>query len=1523
MREGLLKALKPTRKLRQLLVLFALVLMPGMAWAQTDFNLTIAGIDVTSENADAISGTGITGTVKYTYENNSSMLTLENATIDGQIVWGNASDLTIEISGKCSIVKDYGNTMPDAVIKATAANASYNLTIKNKDEESATLKFAAYGKDGGNVVSASSSGFTIKSSLNYSAISEEEIEYAFYSTENITTYNYLKVGDINVHNIPGEIGCYNDILNDGSSVSFNPDDNILTFNNATITDKRIFWGAEMNTALTINLIGANTITNTTESCIVAESNSLTFTRGDNANPCSLELSSPEGSDVISGFSGYTSPTGLYWLPTSDASGAVYSATVTSSPLGGGEGTEAAPFLINDYDNLKTFSTLVNNNVLTTEYVKLNADIDCTGKTDFAPIGNGTEPFQGNLDGNGKTIGNLSMTDVDDEKVGLFGYNSGTIKNLTLSGCTISGGNGSDNFIGVLVGQNNGTIDGCTVINSIVSCKENSQNPRVGGIAGSNETGTVSGCEVKGTTTITADYSNSSTSVYAGAIMGENSGGTTKGNTYESTITTKTKKQGDTDYTTKSGQTQRGIGNGEDAIGQVELAGTKKVTITDTSTHGDYEVGADSYLFDKNNNILYALPNSTVTINASPDNGYRPSLNLSDNTIEVTAVEKTVGETYDHTEFTFTMSSDDVTATLTFGISLSATGVAATIDNATYTGSAIEPTTVKVTGVPGATSVTALTKGTDFTIKGYKLNDEAVTSPTNAGTYTVTIEGTGNYTGTKDVDYTISQATNTITTIPVGATSLTYTGEAQALIATEGAATFGDVVYSLTADGTYGAAADIKGTNATTTDAPYTIYYKVVGTANYAGIDPASIQVSIAKASIKPEVNITGWTYGDYDDTKNAPNVTETTNPETGEVSYQYKVKDSGDDTYVAWPTITATLNAMAAGTYTIKATVAATSNYQAGSATKDFTISAKSITGATITLSAESFTFNGETQKPEVSVKDGETPLTLDTDYTLTNTGGTNVGEYTVTVTGKGNYDNTTTATKKFSITALETTPAVTLTNPDEVITYDGTGKEPNLTVTVTLTAGITELMLNTDYTVAYSDNTNVGEATATVTLKGNYSGTNATTFNIMEKSLTDNTITVEDIENQTYNEGNEVKPTVVVKDGSTILTVDKDYSVSYSNNTEIAKATDDPAPTVTITGKGNYKDFINKKFTITKASATITAPDQTVTYNAKAQEYTSATVSKGDITISYYSKAEDRTNGTNALAGAPTNAGTYYVQANQADEHYQSESANATFTIEQAEVTSVTLNQTELVYNPGVEQTVTVSKVMAGTLEVSADYYTVSGNSATTAGTYTVTVTAKTDIANNFKGSATATFTIKDRTAEISFGSGLTYQTYYNAEEDFLIPDGVSAYIITGVDGTTVTVKKVSNLKAGIPFLLENTAGSTITKDPNETFEGNLLKYAGDNVATSGKEYVLYKNEFVKATGNISTGKCYLDLGTVNPSRGMYGIGHDDSTAIEGIEPDGTENNEWFDLQGRRIQKPTKAGLYIVNGKKIVINNK
>jgi len=83
------------------------------------------------------------------------------------------------------------------------------------------------------------------------------------------------------------------------------------------------------------------------------------------------------------------------------------------------------------------------------------------------------------------------------------------------------------------------------------------------------------------------------------------------------------------------------------------------------------------------------------------------------------------------------------------------------------------------------------------------------------------------------------------------------------------------------------------------------------------------------------------------------------------------------------------------------------------------------------------------------------------------------------------------------------------ITIDDGTYTYDGTAQKPSVTVThygYTLTEG-------TDYTVHYSDNTNAGTATVTVTGMGGYSGTVSATFTIEKATVystpTDLTATV------------------------------------------------------------------------------------------------------------------------------------------------------------------------------------------------------------------------------------------------------------------------------------------------------------------------------------------------------------------------------------------------------------------------------
>ena len=185
-----------------------------------------------------------------------------------------------------------------------------------------------------------------------------------------------------------------------------------------------------------------------------------------------------------------------------------------------------------------------------------------------------------------------------------------------------------------------------------------------------------------------------------------------------------------------------------------------------------------------------------------------------------------------------------------------------------------------------------------------------------------------------------------------------------------------------------------------------------------------------------------------------------------------------------------------------------------------------------------------------------------------------------------------------------------------------------------------------------------------------------------------------------------------------------------------------------------------------------------------------------------------------------------------------------------------------------------------------------------------------------------------------VTFAEGANYMIYYNSAHDNLtIPDGMTAAIVTGVasSGTTVETTTLSYIPATSAVLLgkgNSTGTPTITLFTGtlENTTANKLKYVDNNpVTTTGYEYVLYKDEFVKATGSIPDGKCYLDLtgaAAPAPARSL-GIDNDGTTDIRELRMENEERDEWYDLQGRRIEQPTKAGLYIKNGKKVIVNTK
>ena len=98
-------------------------------------------------------------------------------------------------------------------------------------------------------------------------------------------------------------------------------------------------------------------------------------------------------------------------------------------------------------------------------------------------------------------------------------------------------------------------------------------------------------------------------------------------------------------------------------------------------------------------------------------------------------------------------------------------------------------------------------------------------------------------GTEPIEVSIGKAESALTTAPEAAEGLTYDGEPQALLSSEGTASGGVMQYSLQEDGGYS-----ESIPAETDAGSYTVYYKVKGDKNHTDTTAASVSVAIAKAA---------------------------------------------------------------------------------------------------------------------------------------------------------------------------------------------------------------------------------------------------------------------------------------------------------------------------------------------------------------------------------------------------------------------------------------------------------------------------------------------------------------------------------------------------------------------------------------------------------------------------------------------------------------------------------------------------
>ncbi len=227
------------------------------------------------------------------------------------------------------------------------------------------------------------------------------------------------------------------------------------------------------------------------------------------------------------------------------------------------------------------------------------------------------------------------------------------------------------------------------------------------------------------------------------------------------------------------------------------------------------------------------------------------------------------------------------------------------------------------------------------------------------------------------------------------------------------------------------------------------------------------------------------------------------------------------------------------------------------------------------------YTAAGAEIKPAVTVKDSDGAVIAPENYKLVYSNNIHPGKAAVTVDFSGSEKYSGTGTTNFEIKYISLENAEILI-PDQ----EWTGEPIDPVNPVVKVDGKT-LVKGTDYTLTSiaGSNTAVGTAVVIAAGTGLYGGTKTGSFKIVPKSLEKAVVQVPD---QQWT-GKELTPAPKVTLDGVALKADEDYTVIYSANKDKGTAT------VTVTGKGNYKDLVTGTFRIVAGEPVISPSNPAV----------------------------------------------------------------------------------------------------------------------------------------------------------------------------------------------------------------------------------------------------------------------------------------------------------------------------------------
>ena len=468
--------------------------------------------------------------------------------------------------------------------------------------------------------------------------------------------------------------------------------------------------------------------------------------------------------------------------------------------------------------------------------------------------------------------------------------------------------------------------------------------------------------------------------------------------------------------------------------------------------------------------------------------------------------------------------------------------------------------------------------------------------------------------------------------------------------------------------------------------------------------------------------------------------------------------------------------------------------------------------------------------------------------------------------------------------------------------TYTGEAIEP----AVVVKDGETTLTLNTDYTVAYSNNVETGTATVTVTGTGNYSGTATANFTIVaDKSALNTAIT----EAETY------------------------YNSIKDDHAEAAaalKTAIDTAKAMQEKGDATQEEVNNALSALNTAKTTAEDAVLTETKNELNDDITDAEAYYNSIKDSNPTAAATLLDAINAAKAVKNNADATQEQVDAAIAAL----ASAKTTAEQA-----VLAETKTELGTAITDAETYyNSIKDSNPDAAADLLTAINAAKGVQGNNDATQ-EQVEAALSALAAAVTTATVEVSRIEITIPAK-SYVTRIDADKRQIetAVSGVSLYSVASVTNKEVVLTAALNVVAAeMPFLIYNNNdeaktvniilstgdADAVTYDSNhfkgtltaKTFSAADMQAADHYVLSNGHSFV-----WVKDAGTLAANKCWIELAKAAGASSLSIVPENDGfTGISLTQALSEGEGVCYDLSGRRVAKPAK-GLYIVNGKKIVV---